>query len=171
MGVAGSQIYTIPHFNRNKISVSRCIRREWIFGPHSEDELLFIAGECSMVDNIAEGLEKGYIVKLVCGPGVKNLKVQQKLAELLERYGPEKLQIRSLPKRPKRHYAIINGNVLFEGNHKEGEEYVEATVIQPIDPENKALMTNYFNELFNKGIEKTKKEHIMNMPLIEKAAG
>ena len=164
------KIYRIPHYNDHKVSMTRLLRRHWLLDtPSSERDKVvrFIVGECSLIDNITEGLRENYTIEVVTGPKIKNTTIREQLAHLLEEYGSEKLQIFADSVRPERHSALINGNILYEDIHAPKKDYCEGTVIENADKPNINLLINHFNSLKAKGDFKDTPEKIRAMGTVE----
>jgi hypothetical protein len=144
------KIYRIKHYNRHDVSIPRLMRRHWIVDtPQNKREPVayFTVGEGTLVQNIEEALRQNYIVEMVTGPRLRDATIRDRLAELLEKYGPDRLKIFTNSERPQKHSALINNNILFEDFHPANLDYDEATVIENADAYNIDLLVKHFNQL------------------------
>lgn len=160
------KIYRIPHYNSHRISMTRLLRRHWLIDTPKgkrQNTARFIVGECSLIQNVNEGLNEGYRIEIVTGPKIRDSETREKLATLLEKYGSERLRVFAVATRPERHSALINGNILYEDIHLADEDYDEATVIENADNNNVTLLLNRFNSLMAKGDFKNTPEKIRSM--------
>jgi len=160
------KLYRIPHRNRHGVSMTRLLRRHWIIDTpiNKRDHIVrFVVGECSLIQNVTEALNHGYIVEIVTGPKIRDAETREKLADLLRDNGPERLRVYAAQTRPNRHSALINGNILYEDIHMAQDDYSTATAIEGADECTKNLLINHFNNLKNNSTFERTPELILSM--------
>ncbi|AGB01139.1 hypothetical protein [Methanoregula formicica] len=145
-------IYRVEHHNKHGVSLPRLLRRSWIVDtPKSkrDKKIIFIVGECSLVQNIQEAIYNGYSVEIITGPKLRNVATKEKLKQLKIDY-PDKLTLMVAEERPEKHFCIINGNILYEDPHSDVDNYGCATAVENAEKENISLVKKYFEEYKNK---------------------
>ena len=162
-------ICRVPHYNRYGVSMTRLLRRDWLMNTPMEKrqgELYFIRDDGAIVDNAAEALNEGYKVELVTGPKLKDAETREKLAGLLQQYGAHRLSICSCSDRPDLNVALINGNLMYEDKHAEGDDYDTATSVERADQYNIQLIINRVNTLQVGATLKDTLDKVRQMPTI-----